>query len=284
VPVRLRLGYRSRRLGIMGLPAGPRLNRVMGRDERPLSLPARGLVLSAKLAELLGARPGDALTVEVLEGKRPVRTVPVAGLVEDFAGTNAYMELTALQDLVGEGRSYSGAFLTIDPARARQLYLTLKQTPKVAGVTVQEAALQSFADTVAENLMTMRMSNVIFACIIAAGVVYNTARISLSERSRELATLRVMGFTRAEISAILLGELGVLTLVAIPLGLGLGYLFAALATAALATDLFRIPLVVLPSTFAFAATVILVATVLSGLVVRRKLDHLDLVAVLKSRE
>jgi putative ABC transport system permease protein len=194
------------------------------------------------------------------------------------------MNLEALQDLTGEGRTYSGAFLAIDSERTKQLYLTLKQTPKVAGVTVQEAAQASFQDTIAENLLVMRLFNVIFASIIAAGVVYNTARISLSERSRELATLRVMGFTRAEISAILLGELAVLTLVAIPLGLVLGYVFAALATAALATDLFRIPLVIHRSTYAFATSVILIATLLSGLIVRRKLDHLDLVAVLKSRE
>ncbi|MBI1914213.1 MAG: FtsX-like permease family protein [Planctomycetes bacterium] len=284
VPARLRFGPRSKRMGIMGLPSERHLNRVLDKNERSIELPEQGLVLSAKLAELLRANVGDLVTVEVMEGRRPVREVPVVGLIEDFTGINAYMHLKSLQDLTGEGRSYSGAFLSVDSDRTKQLYLTLKQTPKVAGVTVQEAAERSFQDTIAENLMVMRLFNVIFASIIAAGVVYNTARISLSERSRELATLRVMGFTRAEISAILLGELGVLTLVAIPLGLVLGYLFAALATTALATDLFRIPLIVHRSTYAFAASVILIATLLSGLLVRRKLDHLDLVAVLKSRE
>src|SRR5262245_228742 len=284
VPARLVNGHRSKRLGIMGLPSERRLNRVLDKDERVVALPEKGLVLSAKLAELLRANVGDLVTVEVMEGRRPVREVPVVGLVEDFAGTTAYMNLEALQALTGEGRTYSGAYLSVDSEQTRQLYLTLKQTPKVAGVTVQEAAETSFRDTIAENLLVMRFFNVIFASIIAAGVVYNTARISLSERSRELATLRVMGFTRAEISAILLGELGVLTLVAIPLGLVLGYVFAGRATAALAADLFRIPLVMYRSTYAFAASVILVATLLSGLVVRRKLDHLDLVAVLKSRE
>ena len=284
VPVRLRFEHRARRLGLMGLASERHLNRVLDKDEQPLKLTGKGLVLSAKLAEILGARPGDVLTVEVLEGGRPVRMVPVTGVVEDFAGTSAYMDVAALQELVGTGRTYSGAFLAVDPPRTRALYAKLKQTPRVAGVTVQEAAQHSFEDTVAENLLRMRLFNVIFASIIAAGVVYNTARISLSERSRELATLRVMGFTRGEISAILLGELGALTLVAIPLGLVLGYGFAALACAALATELFRIPLIVNPSTYAFAASVILVATLLSGLLVRRKLDHLDLVSVLKSKE
>src|SRR5262249_2595530 len=281
---RLVFEHRSRRLGIMGLPEGRRLNRVLDKDERELLLSGRGIVLSAKLAEILGARVDDLLTVEVLEGARRVRRVPVTGLIEDFAGVNAYMHLDALQELVGGGRTYSGAFLAVARVHTRGLYRKLKQTRRVAGVTVQEAALKSFEDTVAENLLRMRLFNVIFASIIAAGVVYNTARISLAERSRELATLRVMGFTRGEISAILLGELGVLTLVAVPLGLVLGYGFAAFACSALATDLFRIPLVVQPATYAFAAAVVLSATLLSGLIVRRKLDHLDLVAVLKSKE
>lgn len=282
--VRLRFEQRSRRLALIGLPPERYLNRLLDKYEQPLTLSGRGLVLSRKLAEILGADLNDVLTVEVLEGSRPVRRVPVTGLVDDFAGTNAYMDLEALQDLTGGGRTYSGAYLAVDPRLTPKLYNKLKQTPRVAGVTVQEAAKQSFDDTVAENMLRMQVFYVIFSSVIAAGVVYNTARISLSERSRELATLRVLGFTRGEISAILLGELGALVLVAIPLGLAMGYGFAALVCTALATELFRIPLVVLPATYSYAATVILVATLVSGLLVRRKLDHLDLVAVLKSRE
>jgi putative ABC transport system permease protein len=154
----------------------------------------------------------------------------------------------------------------------------------VAGVSLKRASLQSFRETIAENLMRMRTFNVIFASVIAFGVVYNSARISLSERSRELATLRVVGFTRAEISAILLGELAVLTLAAIPWGLAIGYAFAAIATVGLDTEMYRIPLVVDRSTFGFSAVVVLTAALLSALVVRRRLDHLDLIAVLKTKE
>jgi putative ABC transport system permease protein len=284
VGVRLRHEYRSRRMGIMGLPAERGLNRVLDRSERPAVLPPRGLVISAKLAELLDVGLYDVVTVEVLEGKRAVREVAVAGLIDDYAGANAYMDLEALRQLTGEGDTFSGAYLSVDSLYTKGLYARLKQTPKVAGVSVQAAAMQSFRDTFAENMLRMRYFNVIFSCVIAAGVVYNTARISLAERSRELATLRVMGFTRREISAIQLGELAVVTLTAIPLGLVMGYGFAVLVTVGLSTELFRIPLVIHPATYAFAATVVIVAALLSGLLVRRKLDHLNLVAVLKSRE
>jgi putative ABC transport system permease protein len=291
VPVRLRSGHLSRRLAIMGLPreglpeqARGRLYRLLDDKERPVSLPAEGLVLSDKLAELLHVKVGDVLRVEVLEGQRPVREAVVAGLVHEFTGTSAYMDLAALNRFMREGSTVSGAFLSVDPVEGDVLYQKLKVTPRVAGVTIKEAALRSLRETMAENLLKMRFFNILFASVIAFGVVYNTARISLQERGRELATLRVIGFTRAEISFILLGELAVLTLAAVPVGLAVGYGLAALATRGMDTDLYRIPLVVDRSTFAFAATVVLTATLLSGLVVRRQLDRLDLVSVLKTKE
>src|SRR5262249_20874602 len=156
-------------------------------QRRVIPLPREGLLLSAKLAEILEVGVGEPLVVEVLEGARPVREVAVAGLVQDYTGTAAYMDLRALNRLLWEGDTISGAFLAVASRHADTLYQWLKTTPRVAGVTVKKAALKSFWDTVAENLLVLRAFNVAFASIIAFGVVYNTARISLSERSRELA-------------------------------------------------------------------------------------------------
>jgi putative ABC transport system permease protein len=284
VPVRVRAGHRSRRLGLVGLRADGELARVMDVNRRVISLPTEGVVLSEKLAELLVVKPGAVLTVEVLEGARPVRRVAVAALVDDFAGTSAYMDIRALNEMMGEGDVVSGAYLAVDPAHHNAVYTALKNTPRVASVTIKNATLLSFRQTIAENLLRIRLFNISFACVIAFGVVYNSARIALAERSRELATLRVIGFTRAEIS-LLLGELALIALVAIPLGLALGYaLGAAVIWIAYDTELFRIPLVINRATYGFAATVTLLATLFSALVVRRMLDRLDLVAVLKSKE
>jgi putative ABC transport system permease protein len=284
VSVRLRHGHLNERVGIMGLVTDPQVNRVLDTREHSHTMPAQGVVMSEKLAEILALKAGDTVRIEVMEGLRPVRDVLVTRLVRDLAGTNAYMHIDAVNALMREGETYSGAYLVVDPNRMDELFHELKRTPKVAGVTVQKAALQSFKDTIRENLMRMQVFNVIFASIIAFGVVYNTARISLSERSRELATLRVIGFTRGEISAILLGELGVITFIGIPLGLCMGYGLAATMVWFMETEMFRIPLVVSQRTFAFASTVVIIASLLSGLVVRRRLDHLDLVSVLKSKE
>jgi putative ABC transport system permease protein len=284
VAARMRHEHRHRLVGIQGIEAHGRLNLLIDIYQNQIDLPAEGLVLSKKLAEVLEVNVGETVTVEVLEGKRPTREIVVAGVLADFVGLGAYMNRPALNRVMQEGPVASGAYLAVDRLALASLYRELKETPRIAGVGVKEAGLQSFTDTIAENMLRMQFFQVLFACVIAFGVVYNSARIALAERSRELATLRVMGFTRAEVARILLGELAVLTVLAIPLGLVLGYFLAWSMSHAFDTELFRIPLVVSRYTYGFATLVVLIATVLSGLVVLRRIRRLDLVAVLKTRE
>jgi putative ABC transport system permease protein len=284
VPTRIRFGHRYRDVALTGLVAEPTLNRVIDRAGHAVPIPPEGLVLSRMLARVLRVGPGDPVTLEVLEGARPVREAAVATLADDYVGLSAYMEIGALHRLLREGASLSGAYLQVDRAGRDRLYRQLKATPAVAGVSVTAAALASFRRTMAENMGLMTTFNLLFAGIIAFGVVYNAARISLSERSRELASLRVLGFTIAEVSLILLGELTVLTLAAIPPGLVMGYGLGGLIVASVESELYRFPLVVTPQAMAWAALTVVVASAASGLVVRRRLDRLDLVGVLKQRE
>jgi putative ABC transport system permease protein len=284
VAARLRAGPRSRNAGVIGVLGGGLLNRVVDASRGPIELPPDGIVLSDELARLLGIRLGQHLTVEVLEGTRPIRDVVVTDVVEEYMGTSAYMSLEALHRLVQEGPTLSGAYLQVDRGKVRTLYDRLKATPRVAGVLLKRAAIESFQSTMASMMRQMQVIFVLFASVIAFGVVYNSVRISLSERSRELATLRVIGFTRGEVSYILLGELALVTMAAVPCGLLLGYGLAAAMVRLSDTEMFRIPLVVSMDTYALAAATIVIATIISALVVRRSLDRLDLVAVLKTRE
>jgi putative ABC transport system permease protein len=270
VPVRLRLGPRSRYLALIGLVQEPRLNRLLDISGSDVPVPPEGLAISRKLAEILGASLGDMMTVEVLEGNRPVREAMVSRLVDDLIGVNAYMDIDALHRL--------------DESMQESLNADLKRTPKVAGVMLRRAALQSFEETLAEMFGMVRWISTVFAAIIAFGVVYNGARISLSERGRELASLRVLGFTRAEISYILLGELAIVTALAIPLGMVFGYGLAWSMVQSMNTEVWRMPLIISRRTYVFAVVAIIVATLISGLIVRRRLDRLDLIEVLKTRE
>jgi len=284
VAARLTAGPLSRTVGITGVPAGARLSRVIDAGSAVVTLPADGLVLSRKLAELLGTGRGQTIRVELLEGTRAVRELPVADTVSDYIGTSAYMDLGALHRLMEEGEVLSGAYLQIDRAGEDALYRRLKATPRVAGVLPRRAAIESLENTMSDMMRRVQLVYAIFASVIAFGVVYNNARISLSERSRELATLRVIGFTRGEISTILLGELTIVTIAAVPLGLALGYGLAAFVVRLTDTEMFRLPLVIGTYSYAVSALVIVAATTVSALVVRRRLDHLDLVEVLKTRE
>jgi putative ABC transport system permease protein len=271
-------------VALLGLDPSTQLRPVLGVDGRPLALPEEGLVLSPSLADALGARVGDAVELEVLERPRVAVTAVVRALSQDYAGRAAYAGYPLLARWLDEAGVASGAFLRIDPRMADEVQARLRDSPNVGAVVDRRTGLRAFQETIAENLLRMMVVNVIFAGILAAGVVYNTARVSLAERGRELATLRVLGFTRGEISRILLGELALLTLVALPVGLLLGRVFAGWAAEMFETQDYRFPLVIEPRTYGFAAVVTAAAALLSALWVRRNLDRLDLIAVLKARE
>jgi putative ABC transport system permease protein len=284
VAARIRAGHRERNIAITGSEANPRLRRIVDVTGRPVPLRPEGLVLSQKLAEVLGTGPGQMVVVEILEGQRPVRRLPVMAIVDDILGLSAYMPIDALHALMREGDVVTGAALLVDPAAEPALARRLKQLPVVAGTGFTRAVVRSFRETLAANMNLMIITNVIFAGIIAFGVVYNAARVSLSERSRELASLRVLGFTRAEISLILLGELALLTISALPIGAVLGYGLSWTIVESIDSEVYRFPLVFTRAAVAWAFLAVIGASLISGLVVRRRLDRLDLVAVLKIRE
>jgi putative ABC transport system permease protein len=206
------------------------------------------------------------------------------GEVDELIGVNAYMDLQALNRLMQEGNTTSGAFLAIDTLKLDSLYRRLKQLPAVANVSIRQAMIERFRQTLAQNQSMMTVLLIGFACVIAFGVVYNAARISLSERSRELATLRIIGFSRIQVAIVLLGEQAVLTVTAIPIGFTLGYGIAALLSKAFDTELYRLPLLITRANYASAFIVITTAAIISGWMVCRQLNRLDLIAVLKTRE
>jgi putative ABC transport system permease protein len=284
VAARFVAGTHSRTLGITGLPGEPTLNRIVDRAGHVQTLPPNGLVLSKILGQILRVRAGDMLRVEVLSGDRPVIDVPVAGLVDDSMGLQAYMRLDALNRLVREGTTISGAAMTVDAAERAHFYQSVKAMPAVAGVALREMTLRNFRETMAQSMNLQIFFNVLFAGVIAFGVVYNSARVSLSERSHELASLRVLGFTRAEISLILLGELAMLTVAALPLGALIGYGLGALIMTGFSNEIYRLSYLVTARTVAWSFLIVIAAAVISGLMVRRRLDRLDLVAVLKGLE
>jgi putative ABC transport system permease protein len=284
VPARLRFGHRSKRIGLQGLGPDADLRRVVGRKFDVAPIPPDGLLLTTKLAEILGVKPGDIVTVEVLEGARPKRQVAVSATADEMIGLAAYMDISSLNRMMREGPSISGAYLSVDATKLPVLYAELKQTPSVAGVAVREAMLDSFYATIAESLRISSTALNLFACMIAIGMVYNSARVALSERGHELASLRVLGFNQREISFMLLGEQGLLTFAAVPLGFLIGYGFCALLTTAMQTELYRMPLVVNAKTFALSVLIVGLASVGTGSLLYRRLRKLDLVAVLKTRE
>ena len=284
VPVRIRNGSIERRVTISGRPRDADLNRIIDVDLHPVVLPDAGLAISAMLAQILGVHVGDFVEVDLLEGQRRTVSLPVTALVEDYFGIKGMMDPETLARLMREAPAVTSVNVSLDQNRADRFYDAIKKMPTVSGLALQRASLANFRETVALLITTMASIYTGLAAIIAFGVVYNSARISLSERARELASLRVLGFTRAEVLRILLLELALLTLIAQPPGWAMGYGLAWIMKTNLAGELMRVRLVVEHSTYVLASAIVITAAVLSALVVRRRVDRLDLVAVLKTRD
>ncbi len=284
VPARLRFGHHSHRLGVMGVPAGALLERALDRNANPLPMPPDGLLISAKLAEMLDARPGDSLVMEVQEGRRPSREVVIRGLITDYAGLTAYMDIGALRRLMQEGQTVSGANLSVDANRWEEFLDGVKKVPRIANLGITSALQQSFRKTTAESINLIQGIYFSFSMIVAFGVVYNSARISLSERSRDLATLRVVGFTAREVAGVMIGELAMLTALAIPLGLWIGGGLADWIVRSASTETIRLPLILTHETYATAVLIVLLSAGVSFFIVSRRIRNLDLLGVLKARE
>jgi putative ABC transport system permease protein len=284
VSVRYRHGHRFRDAALVGYPEQGELRRVLDREGRVMAIPEDGIVLTDTLAQILGVSVGELLTLEVLEGERSTHRVRLAGTVEEVFGLNGHMQAHALSRMLGDEGLVSTALLRVDPLQRGRLRRALRERPEVLGVTRRESTIEMFEQQTAGQMRYTTLILTIFASIIACAVIYNNARITLSTRSRDLASLRVLGFRRAEISAILLGELGLLVAVALLPGCLLGRGLVEAMMAQVDPEMYRFPVVVSARTYSFALLTTIGAALASALLVRRKLDHLDLIGVLKSRE
>lgn len=305
VAVTIRNGHLEERMSIIGVDESADLSRVLDKDLEPLKPPRDGLMLSERVAQKLRLRPGDHAEIELKERDQRVISIPIAalevspdppdrigsllnmpviGVEQSYVGLTAHMRLDALNRMMMDGRKISGARIAIDGNRLDDLYDAVKNTPALASIALQGISRDRFRETIEQNINISMTVYIVLAVIITFGVIYNSARIQLSERARELASLRVFGFTRAEVSGVLLTELGIIVILAQPLGWLLGYGFSWSVIKGFESDLFRIPLIINPDTFAMATMIVLAAAVLSSLIVRRRIDRLDLIRVLKTRE
>ena len=284
VAAKLTHGPRNRRVFIMGIEPESQLSQQVDAEGRVIDLPPSGLLLSARLARRLGAKPGDAIDLAILEGRRAKTSVRLTRIIDEFVGLAAYMNRGALNRIAGDGDVADAAWLKVDQLEEEALYAEVKETPGLFSIALQRQAYRQFRDLLDQNMMTMVWFYVGFAAVIAFGVAYNASRITLSERAHELATLRVLGYYKREVALILVGELAFLTLVAVPLGCLFGYGLARLMIEMFESDLYQLPFGLGPATYGWSAIVILVSAAISSAVVAWRIQHLDLVRVLKTRD
>jgi len=284
VDARIRSGPRMLRESLSGMTPAGDLSRVVDMGGEVLPLPSEGALIAARMARSLGVGRGDVIEIQVSEGERRMLRLPVVGVVDSPFGASATIDRSLLNRLLREGDTLSGAYLRVDPARIRQIETHLRQSPMVAGISMTSAAVRSVRTTISENILTMTLFYSGLAALVVAGVVYNSARISLSEQARDLASLRVLGFRRGEVAFILLGEQALLLILSLPLGLVGGIELWRYLAAQFNSDLFTIPVVIDPRVLGEGILVVALAGAATALLIRRRVDRLDLVQALKTRE
>lgn len=281
---RLRVGKSVERQAISGVETGADLSRMIDLHGRAVAPPEFGMLVASSLANKLGVGRGATLDIRISEGRQARFPVAVAGVVESPVGSPAYMALRTLNRLLHEGPTVSGAALAVDPARMEQVYARLKSSPMVAGVAAREATLSGIRITVARNMGLVALFISGFAMMLVFGVVYNAGRIMLSERARDLASLRVLGYRQNEVSYVLLGSLAILMLAALPIGSAMGVALSRALMRSFSNDLFTIPFGMRAATVAKGWIVVIAATLVTMLMIKVRVDRLDLVDVLKTRE
>jgi putative ABC transport system permease protein len=284
VTATLQHGHRQQRVQLRGVPDRAQLNRIVDVDGQVVDVPGDGLLLTDRLADKLGLRVGDRVQLTVTGGRQRSLVLPVDGLVREMMGLNAYMRRDALNRALGDGDLASGFVLTLERGSEAAVLAATNGLPKVSGAFSKATMLKNMQEITARNLLVMSSVLTLFASVIAVGVVYNNARIALAERAWELASLRVLGFTRGEVTALLLGEMALVIVVALPLGMLGGWALVNLTAELLKSDQFYFPVVIQPRTYALAGLAVLVAAAGSAWVVRRRIHRIDLVSALKTRE
>jgi len=284
IAVKLKSKHYEKRSAITGLSQNSDLFRVINEQLQPVNLPTIGLVINQKLAEILHLSIGDNVEVEVLEEKRSILTIPVTAITQEFIGLGAYINIHELSFLLDEAPKITGASIMVDANHSALLYQELKDIPAIIGLNIMPVLRKIFEDLMAENLLKMVSINILFASFISFGVVYNTARIALSERGRELANLSVLGLTQGEVAYLLFGELVVITLASVPIGILLAQQLALAMTHSMSTELFRIPFYIENNTYGVAVAILLISTLLSFYLVWRRVNQIDLVSALKGVE
>jgi len=284
VPIRIRSGTLTKEILLQGIPKGAELRRLISEGEKILTPPDTGILLNLQVAQKFGISTGQEIQLEILEGNRKKVKVIVEGTVSEILGQGAYMEKSAVNKLLGEGNSLNLLVLRTDANEEISLLRKLKSIPKIAGVTTRAGTLKVFHEMTARSMLATTLILMIFACVIAVGVVYNTAMIALSERAFELGSLRILGFNKREVFSILAGELTVETLVALPIGCLTGYWFAYMMFTSVETEGFNVPLNISLTTYGIALLTTIFTSLISFIILYFKIKSMDLISILKVRE
>lgn len=284
VPIRITFMNHQREITLTGWPKNAAMRQLLDSSLHMIPLPDRGLLLSRFFAKDWGVRPGDTVQVTPLEGQQKSLLVPVVGFTDELIGINASMKIEFLSNLLGEEASYNLITLKVDPHKKEEVYVRLRSYPEVISVNLKQALYEGFRSTFGQVIRTSTLVLMVAALLIAIGIIYNSVRVSFSERSWELASMRILGFEQSAVSAVLLAEIGVQVGLSLGPGCLLGWSLTHLSMRLIHTEAFGFPVIIQWSTYASGLFTIIMAFLGSAWIAKRMIARIQPVEALKSRE
>jgi putative ABC transport system permease protein len=284
-PFTLTNGWRTKDVLIVGLERDARLRRLMDTNEQVVDIGEGGLVLSEKLAQMMSLNVGDSVKMKPMMGRVTTeKIIKVTKIVQQYFGASGFMNIKALSRVLDEPFAMNSVLVSTDPGKSRLMNDELDDIPLISSVTVKADTIDSMETTMNMQMKVMSFMTVLFAGVIAFSIIYNITSVSLSERERELASLRVMGFSQKEVGRILYYENILMGIVGLFLGVPLGMLVCRGLVTAFDTEMIRLPYHLNPRTFIISITCTCIFVLISNLAIRHKINTLDLVETLKERE
>ncbi len=281
-PFRLKNGWREKNTMIMGIERNSRVYHLSGLNGGRIDVPREGILLTEGLAESLGVKRGDMLTIEALNKPGIERQVTVKGLVEEYMGGSGFMELDVLNGVLQEGSTINNALINLR-YNSGNFVRDIEGMAYVQSVREPDDMVKQYNEYM--GLMYAYIGVIItLSCIMGFAIIYNTTTISIMERKRELASLRIMGFTNKKVSELIFNENTAVSVMGLIVGMPLGRFMGVQMLNYVPEDMMSLPLVIFPKTYVLAAVTVALFVILAQMANMRRISRMDLVEVMKSRE
>ncbi len=278
IPFELSRGWRKETTSVIALSSDTKFFNFKDENGLDFTIPERGIVLSQILAKLLDVQVGDEIVIKSYFPDKDDKAIKVVGIVEQYLGSNAYMDINQMYELLEEKDLVTGVLLNSNDDVVTKLK-DVKNIRQIQSLQDMRESLLEFMDMIIASMSIM----LIFGGVLGFAIVYNVTTVSINERIMEFSSLRVLGFDKNQIYRLVTRENSLMTVFGILLGIPLGYGMCVGLSTAVSTEIYSIPIMITPGTYIISAIATIIFITIAQLATIRKIHNINFMEALKNR-